>query len=187
MDVTELLPWALPVATSALLLGVLAQRRVARALAISQGHAVALVVTIGLIVAATLTPLRQAIEFGIAGSGQCDLSRIGLPSMEDMARSGADDIIPNVLLFAPFGLVVGLVPMSRRKLVLIAGSVATPILIEWTQLLVPALARGCESADVVDNLVGLGLGYGVAVVLHLVRILARGPRRQSPRDEGGLA
>jgi len=144
----------------------------------------ALVICTGFVLAATLTPLVRPGEPNGSAVGRCDLSRIGLPSTEDIARSGATDIAPNILLFVPLGLAIGLVPASRQRLTFLIVAGAAPILIELTQLLVPALARGCESADVVDNLTGLAIGYAVISVLVGLHVVVRGDPQQSATDDG---
>ena len=122
----------------------------------------ALVVTLGLILSATLTPSRAAIDLGAVGSRTCDLSRVGLITADELLQLG--DTSLNVLLFLPLGVVLGLVPRSRRKAVIVAGAVALPFAIEAAQALVPWLDRACQGADVVDNLTGLvsGLAIGAA-------------------------
>lgn len=172
MNFTDTVPWFVPGALLSVTLGVAAQGPVARALGVPRAIATALVVSLGLIVSATLTPLWIALETDAAGSGRCDLSRLGLPSLQDVVRSGANDIGPNILLFVPLGMAVGLAPRSWRKAVIFAAAVATPLLIEVTQLLLPVLARGCESADVFDNLVGLALGMTSAAVVGRFRASA---------------
>lgn len=164
MSFFENVPWFLPGVVVAVILGALTQRRLAQALAIEPSRAASLVACVGLIVAATLTPLRLTLESGAAGSGQCDMSRLGLPSFEEVTRLGASDIGPNVLLFIPLGLVLGSSPRSWQKMWLILAAIVAPVLIEWTQMVLPALGRGCESADVVDNLLGLALGLTITAL-----------------------
>ena len=78
-------------------------------------------------------------------------------------------------MFIPLGAAIGLVPGSRRKAVLVTGAIALPFAIEATQLLVPWLDRACESADVVDNLMGLALGLVAGVIAGRI---ARGADRR---------
>lgn len=163
------MPWFLPGALLAVIVGVATQRPVARFLAVSPAIATALVASMGLAVAATLTPLRRAIESGVVGSDQCDLSRLGIPSLDELSHFDATDVGLNLMLFVPLGLAIGLGPRSRQKFVLLVAAVATPVVIEVTQLLLPALACGCESADVVDNLLGLALGLTTASVVRRYR------------------
>jgi len=166
MQFADVVPWFLSVALLFAVVGVAARRPAAQALAVSPAIATALVASMGLVVAATLTPLRHALESGAVGSGRCDLTRLRLPSLEELMSFEANDIGLNVLLFVPLGVTIGLAPRSRQKIVLVVVAVATPVVVEATQLLVPALARGCESADVIDNLLGLGLGLAITTVVR---------------------
>jgi glycopeptide antibiotics resistance protein len=111
-------------------------------------------------VSAALTPLRGSFNFAAVG-GTCDLSRMGLAPLHELLH--IDDTSLNILMFIPFGTAVGLLGRSRQMAVLIVVAIALPFVIELTQLLVPALERGCQSADVIDNLTGLALGlvFGV--------------------------
>lgn len=154
--VETLLPWFLPGVTVALVVGLFASGVVGRSLGVLRVIALALVLSLGIILSATLTPLRWAIDFGATGTGVCDLSRIGLAPLGEFLRF--NDTSLNVLLFIPLGVTIGLVPRSRRKAAIVVAAIALPFAIETIQLLVPWLDRGCQSADVVDNLTGLVLG-----------------------------
>jgi len=119
----------------------------------------AIVISLGIVLAATLTPQREAIESGALSTGNCDLSRVGLAPLARLRT--LNDVSVNVLLFVPLGTAIGLVPSSRRKIAVVMVAVALPFAIELTQLLGPVLDRACQSADVVDNLSGLVLGLAV--------------------------
>jgi hypothetical protein len=54
------------------------------------------------------------------------------------------------------------------------AALAMPFVVELTQSFVTSLGRGCESADIIDNLTGLCLGFGVGTVLRWA-----GPRSTS--------
>jgi len=152
----NVLPWLLPGLAASIVVGLVAGRRVGRAFAAGPLVGWALIVGFGLIVSATLTPLRGGLDLGTSGIGTCDLSRIGIAPLGELLRIG--DTSLNVLLFIPLGLAVGLVPGSRRRNILVLVAVLAPVAIEATQLLLPVLGRGCQSADVFDNLTGLVLG-----------------------------
>ena len=135
----------------------------------------ALVVSLGIILSATLTPSREAIDSGAAGLRACDFSRVGLAPVQELIRLSETSL--NVLMFLPLGAAIGLVPRSRRKAVLVACAIALPFAIEATQLLVRRLDRVCESADVVDNLTGLAIGLAGGVVAGwLAAAVHRRPR-----------
>jgi hypothetical protein len=167
-------PWFWPGVVISVLVGVLAAGRLSRSLAIGPAHAVALVVSIGIIVSATLTPLRGALTSGAVGSGVCDLSRIGPPPLRDLV--GLNDTTLNLVLFVPLGAAVGLIPRTRQRAALLLAAAAGPFVIETIQLLAPVLARGCQSADVVDNMTGLAAGL---IAGTLWRILRPPPARRS--------
>jgi hypothetical protein len=152
----NVLPWLLPGVAITALLGVMAGRRIGRFFGTSPWIGWALALCFGLIVSATLTPLRSGLDLGIMGIGTCDLSRIGIAPIQQLLRP--NDTSLNVLLFIPLGFAIGLVPGSRRKYVLTGIATLLPVAIELAQLVLPVLGRGCQSADVFDNLTGLLLG-----------------------------
>jgi glycopeptide antibiotics resistance protein len=157
-------PWFLPnfLVSIAISLGI--NQRVARALAVSRMIAMATIVSLGLILSATLSPLG-AFELNAIGSGSCDFKRVGLASPNELMAVSVNDALLNVVLFVPLGLAIGLARRSRRIVVLIVAGVALPFAIEATQLLAHSLARACESADVFDNLTGLLVGLVAGALL----------------------
>ena len=158
----HLLPWFLPGMLVFSLLGAAIARPVGRLFRAGPGLGFSLVFTLGIVLSATLTPLRGAFNPDAVG-GTCDFSRIGLAPLGLLLH--IDDTSLNIAMFAPLGIVIGLVGRSRAKAVLVGVAIVLPILIETTQLLVPSLERGCQSADVFDNLTGLALGllFGTAL------------------------
>ncbi len=154
-------PLFLPGVALSLLLGTLLASRVARWLRTRQVVAWLLIVSIGVIVAATLTPQIDALARGARSSGTCDLGRLGLAPLSVYLQP--NETSANVVLFVPLGVALSLLPRGNRTYLCIAAAIAAPLVIETTQLLLPVLQRGCQSADVVDNLVGLLLGLIVGV------------------------
>ncbi len=65
-------------------------------------------------------------------------------------------------------MTIGLVQASRPRLALILFAVIVPVAIETIQLLAPVLDRGCQSADVVDNLTGLLIGLVIGMGLRVL-------------------
>lgn len=169
MSFSESVPWFLPGVLVSIAVGLGANARVAAALAVSRTTAGAGIVSLGIVVSATLSPLRSAIESGALGSGSCDLSRVGLASLVELMAPGSNDTLLNVVLFVPLGLVIGLAPRSGHKRAFILAGVVLPFAIETAQLLVRSLARSCESADVFDNLTGLALGLASGALVARVR------------------
>jgi glycopeptide antibiotics resistance protein len=169
------LPWLLPGLILSTLIGIAASRRIAQALRVDRAVAWALVVGFGLVLSATLTPLDGGFEFGVSGIGTCDMSRIGLAPFQELVHIG--DTSLNVLLLIPLGLALGLMPGSRRRTVLVAVAIALPFVIEVTQMLLPVLGRGCQSADVSDNLTGLLVGFLIGTGVDLARRRVRDSSR----------
>jgi hypothetical protein len=127
-----------------------------------------LLVGFGLVLAATLTPTAGAFYDGVPSDGVCDLSRIGIAPIRELVRPTEASL--NVVLFLPLGVAVGLLPRSRRALVVTIGAFLLTFIVEGIQLLVPALGRGCQSADLVDNLMGLVLGTAIGLVLRAIAL-----------------
>jgi glycopeptide antibiotics resistance protein len=152
------LPWFLPGVAIAFVVSIAASGVVGRALGVRRPVAVALILSLGAILAATLTPQWEALAFGARGPASCDFSRIWLAPIGKLLSG--DDSGGNILMFIPFGVAISLLPRSRRKAAIVVAAIALPFAIETIQLLLPVLDRACESADVVDNLTGLVIGLG---------------------------
>src|SRR5688572_8483553 len=97
-------PGFLPGLAMTLIIAFAARRHVARWLDVSPALAVAIVVAAGIVVSATLTPSPDALAGRVTGTGTCDLSRVGLPTGNQLAQAG--QIALNILLFVPLGGVV---------------------------------------------------------------------------------
>jgi glycopeptide antibiotics resistance protein len=165
----ETVPLFLPVISLTMVVAIVFARPIGRRAGIHPTVAFLLVASIGLIVSATLTPLANALEDGVASSGTCDLGRVGWAPLGTYLRPTGAAL--NVVLFVPLGVSLGLLPAGRTwtRVAILLG-VASPFLVEGTQLLVRVLGRGCEAADVVDNLTGVVLGIALG---RLVAALAR--------------
>lgn len=165
------LPWLLPGILISAVVSVLLGGVVARALETRWAVATLLVFSLGVIVSATLTPLGGTLAFDGGAAGSCDLSRLGPPPLGALRR--ITDTSLNVALFIPLGVAIALLPRSRRAGAVLLGAVLFPFAIELTQLLVPAISRGCESADVIDNLLGLAIGLAAGTALRMLSTRAR--------------
>ena len=160
------LPWLLPGSAVALVVSLVASGRVGRWLGVRRAIAGLMLLTLGVILSGTLTPLARDYVEDPESAGSCDLSRMRPASLSEVF--GPTDVLGNILMFIPLGFAVGLVPGSRRKAAVIVGVVALPFTVELIQLVVTPLNRGCESADVVDNLTGLVIGLGAGFVVSRV-------------------
>ena len=152
---------------------------VARILRIDRRLAWLLVFSIGLVLAVEATPLRAPFGIDISAQRPCDLGRRWFATVPEIMAMG--DVALDIALYVPAGVAIALLPMSRRSAVLIAGVVALPALIEAVQLVIPALARGCQSGDAIDGLTGLGVGLGLGLVVRLVRLAVVGGGSSAPR------
>jgi hypothetical protein len=153
--------WFWPGVGLTIVAGVVLSPFVARTLRVRWAVAMLFILSVGLIVSATLTPSREALRFGALGTGTCDLSRIGIASIDDLALG---DPAFNILLYVPLGLAIGLFPTSRRQAVLILAAIALPFAIETIQMVAVVLDRACQSADISDNLTGLVIGLVAGIV-----------------------
>jgi VanZ like family len=168
------LPWFLPGIAIALVVSIAASGAVGRGMRVRRPLAGALVLSLGIIIAATMTPQWEALAFGARGSSSCDLTRLGPAPLTELLQF--TDAGLNVLMFIPLGATIGLLPRSRRSAVVLIAAIALPFAIETIQLLLPALDRACESADVVDNLSGLVVGLGSGIVAgSIARPMGRRP------------
>jgi VanZ family protein len=155
-------PGFLPGMTIAVVLGAIVRRPVARILSMSELSAWVLVVSIGAVLSATLTPGAEGPR-SVMTTLECDTSRMGPAPLSSYLSFGTTSL--NVLLFVPLGWAITRIgrPAPRAAAVVIA--VILPIAIEIIQLVATPLGRACQVADVVDNLIGLALGIGAGLAL----------------------
>jgi VanZ like family len=156
------IPGFLPGVVISLIVALVVSRPVAAALGTDRWVAWLMVAGLGTILSATLTPSLDAIHRGAIGAGTCDLERFGLASLRDLLRP--TDAGLNVVLFIPLGLSIGFLRRSRQKAAILLAAILLPFAIELVQLAVPMLDRACQSADVIDNLSGLGVGLVVGTI-----------------------
>ncbi len=181
MDFGEILaiPWLLPGLVISLAVAFVLDGPIERYFRTGPVLSWALVVSLGIIVSATLTPSRDAIDSGASGLRVCDFSRVELAPIREILLFGDTGL--NVLLFIPLG------GDDRPHAAIQAqgdrdpAAVALPFAIEATQALVRSLDRGCESADVVDNLTGLAIGLVGGLVVRMGRGSGGTPGSLTPR------
>jgi VanZ family protein len=154
--------WFWPGVALTVVIAVAASRRLGMALGVRRAVACLLVLGLGVILSATITPSREALLYGAMGRGTCDFSRIGPASLQQLVHFGDPSL--NVLLYIPLGTAIGLSLRSHFRIVLVLGAVALPFTIEATQLVVTSLDRACQSADVSDNLTGLAIGLALGAI-----------------------
>jgi hypothetical protein len=159
-------PLFLPGLVLGLVVASLAARPLASHLGVGPVSAFLLAGSVALIVSATLTPGVEALRGEARVVGWCDLSRMGFASNAVLMR--LDDASLNVLLFVPFGVLIGSLPSGSARSLLVIGGLSLPLAIELTQSWATILGRSCQSKDVFDDLMGLGLGLGAGLVLRTI-------------------
>jgi hypothetical protein len=173
---------SLPLVIAALITTVVAAialaPRLARRLGTTEPVARLLVLGFGFVLSWTLLPDADALR-GLGSDGVCNTDRVGLIPWHELTSLNEHSL--NVALFVPLGLAVGLLPLTRSSMAVVLAAFSLTFVVETVQLLVPALGRGCETADIFDNLLGLAIGIAVGLALRFVLRLPRsaGP---DPRD-----
>lgn len=156
---------------------------VARRLGVARPVGMLLLFGFGLVMAATLVPTGAAMD-GATSDGVCDFSRLGPASIRELTSVTFASL--NVLLFVPLGVAVGLLPLSRPAVAAGLAAFSLTFVVEGIQLLVPALGRGCQTADMVDNLMGLVLGIAIgALARPLLANVARAYGKAPGARTGG--
>jgi VanZ family protein len=161
------LPWFLPGLAITTVIALAVAGRVARRLRTERWIAFLLVTGVGAVLAATIPPDGGGSSGRPSVPGRCDFGRIGLAPLSQYLHLG--DTSLNVILFVPLGLAIGLLGRSPATARVLVAVLALPLAIEAIQSLAPMLGRGCQSRDVVDNLLGLGIGLALGVLLSVVR------------------
>ena len=156
-------PWFWPTLAGAVVVSLVSYRRVAGSLGASPVVCLLLLISLGGVVALTLTP---GIAISPTSDGACDLRIVAPLGLERMFSLGQRSL--NVLLFIPVGVSIGLLPWSRSRLVIAVGALVLPFLVEGLQYALPPLGHACVAADVIDNLTGLVLGLGAGTLALLV-------------------
>ncbi|MGD8487346.1 MAG: VanZ family protein [Chloroflexota bacterium] len=136
----------------------------ARALHSSRPVVFVMLVSFGGIILAALTPTAVALSGSGVPNEVCSLDRVGLPPVAEL--TSVHDTLRNVLLFVPLGVSLGLLARTRRAAILVGLAYALPFAIEAVQLAVPSMGRGCQSADVIDNAIGLTIGLVIGATMR---------------------
>ena len=161
------LPWFLPGLAITTVIALAVAGRVARRLRTESWIAFLLLMSVGAVLVATIPPDAGGFSGRPSAPGRCDFGRIGLAPLSQYLHLG--DTSLNVILFVPLGLAIGLLGRSPATARVLVAVLALPLAIEAIQSLLPMLGRGCQSRDVVDNLLGLGIGLALGVLLSVVR------------------
>jgi VanZ family protein len=172
------LTWFWPALVVSGIVALLLAQPVARALRCRPWLAWMLITSLGLIAAATLTPIHGPTGLDTSQLRPCDLDRRWFASLAEITT--ITDVSLNIAMFVPLGLAIAWLPRSRRAIPVLVLAVVLPFVIEGLQYALPTLARGCQSGDVIDNLTGLAVGLVIGVVIRWGYRLIRG---RPPNDD----
>jgi hypothetical protein len=158
----------------AVLLVLATRRRLGTASAVAFAGLLWSLVSIALV---TLVPTRADVGIVPAeGRSESCSWDYGGPSGLAFDVLGLDQRTLNVLLFVPAGMFLVLTVGRRWSGLLLAPLAAYSLAIEFVQLQLARLDRACDVTDVVDNIVGAGIGFVIGVVLLPVVTPWRGPK-----------
>jgi glycopeptide antibiotics resistance protein len=132
----------------------------------------------GLIISATLTPVADALGEGVPSSGTCDMERLGFAPLSSYLHPTEASL--NVLLFVPLGLAVGMLPRGRPAAWLTLVVLLLPTVVEELQVVLPALGRVCQAADIIDNTTGAAIGLVMGHILGSASTALRLPGLDPP-------
>jgi hypothetical protein len=168
-------PGFLPGIALSLLLATALYRHVAHRLGTREPIAWLLLMSVGIILSATLTPGADAF-LSTSGRAMCDVSRIGPAPVVNYVTVGTTSL--NVILFVPLGILLALLPPSGVTAFAVIGAALLPLTIESIQLVATPLGRACQGADVIDNMLGLALGLAAGWTgAWISRRLSKQPHR----------
>ncbi len=159
MDILEPYAGFIPGVILALIMTPVLGRRVGSWLGTGAVSGSGLVLTVGVALAATITPSHDTLAYGFVSGGTCDLTRLSLPTRNQLSVPG--DIALNILLFVPLGLAIGWLPRLRLERWVVLLAYGLPFAIEAIQLVAVQLGRECQSGDVIDDVTGLTIGLVV--------------------------
>lgn len=166
------LPWALPTFLAIILLVAFLYRRPQIFGDLPRVVVAIWILALGLIVSATLTPGSDA---PYETAQPCVVEPPSVLSLHELFTPSEASL--NVVLFVPLGVAAAFVPRLTAALVSLVIAAGLPFLIELTQRVLPVLGRGCQSADVIDNLTGLAIGALLGITVRLLIAIGRRPRR----------
>ena len=152
----EAVPWFLPAILVWTPAAFLLTPTVAQALHTHRLVVFTMLLSFGGVVLAALTPTSVALSGTVTQAEWCDLGRLAFPPLAELVT--VHDTLRNVLLFVPLGFTLGLLARTRSAAALVVLAYALPFAIEGLQLAFPAMGRGCQSADLIDNAIGLTVG-----------------------------
>ncbi|MFI0431909.1 MAG: VanZ family protein [Candidatus Nanopelagicales bacterium] len=109
---------------------------------------------------AQTVPLAYTWTKGLGGGTRgCHM---GVPPWEFCMGADNGEILLNVMLFVPAGAAAFLWPDGPHRLAALGVGLSIPLTVELGQYLVPQLERSCQLGDVLNNQIGVVLGWSLA-------------------------
>ena len=98
----------------------------------------------------------------------------------------------NIVLTMPAGAAALLFPSGHRRLAALGAALCLPVAIEITQMLAVGLGRGCQVSDMVNNILGVLMGFWLAAGVWTLWVAWRGVATHAAgvatsRDEARMA
>jgi hypothetical protein len=162
MGVIGDLPLFWPAALLVLVLAAALAAPAGRALGTSAWSALLLLASLGVILAATVTPSTAAFVPVDRPDG-CVLGQFDVPALATLLYPNETSL--NVAMFVPLGIACGLLRRWSTVAVISVLAAGLPFGIEMAQYAIARLGRVCSTADVANNLTGLAVGLLVSIVI----------------------
>lgn len=124
----------------------------------------------------TLSAARQE---GVAGCA------VGLAPWESREALLSRETRTNVAMLMPAGAAALLFTSGPRRLAALGAALALSPAIELTQMVVRPLGRACQGADVLNNTIGVLLGFWVAAGVWVLWVSLAGSGRGGPKPVTG--
>ena len=173
----EAVPWAIPLVAASAVVAVVLALMLQRTRGASAWLVAALMVSIGLVVALTLTP-NAGVEESSLVDPRSDRGPWGYLRQPEYWLH-LDSRTLNVALFIPLGLTLGLLARGAARWVILAFGLALPWLVEGLQSVLP-FDRDPQSIDLADNSTGFVVGYAAGLLVMGVISVASGRDRATP-------
>lgn len=156
-------PLTLPALILAVPLSFLVSRWLSSSTGVSRLLAFALMMALGVVLAATLTPRA---ETGWSGHVlMLDLERLSFERL-----TGVNETSLNVLLFVPLAFLATLIDSRHLRRRVLLGVWLCPLAVELVQAVFPGLGRiGFVLSDALANMLGVAIGVTIGVTVRRLR------------------
>lgn len=166
----EAVPWAIPLVVASVLAALVVALLLRKTRGASAWLVAALIVSVALVVALTLTP-NAGIEESSLVDPRFDRGPWGYLRQPEYWLH-LDSRTLNVALFLPLGLTLGLLARGTARWAILAFGLALPWIVEGMQSALP-FDRDPQAIDLADNTTGFVVGYTAGLIIAIVSAAAR--------------